>query len=373
MGVDWIARQAPAWIVTACCAACCWVPPTPAAAAPPDAAAAPPDAAAALAGAVADGAHKGASEVRDATDARELRDSISWLFPLNRSGAIAAKPADGIEVVHLANSRLEFTEAQLHDLFFAPDWHPGSHSPMPEIVMRGRAPGTPACGYCHLPGGQGRPENAALAGLPAAYIIQQVADIKSGARRSAWRGEPYGPVELMRGVAANSTEADLAIAAEYFAAQMLRSRVSVLECTRVPRMRAAAWIYEIDPRGGDENLGQRLIEWAPDLGRHEHRDDEMRYNVFVPPGSVQRGRKIAGMGIPGQLAPCTSCHGEHLQGVGLIPPLAGRSPTYLLRQLVAFKTKDRAGNSAAPMQAVAAALGMGDMIAAVAYAAAIKD
>ncbi len=346
MGVDWIARQAPAGIVTACLAVCCWAPP-------------------ARAEAVA--------EVRGAADSRELRDSISWLFPLNPAGAIAPTPDDGSTPVHLVNSRLQFTEAQLHDLFFAPDWHPEQHSPMPEIVLHGRAPGTFACGYCHLPGGQGRPENAALAGLPAAYIVQQVADIKSGARRSAWRGEPYGPVELMRGVAAISTEADVAIAAEYFAAQTLRPRVSVLERTRIPRMRAAAWIYEIDPRGGEENLGQRLIEWAPDFRRHEHRDDEMRYNAFVPPGSVQRGRKIAGMGIPGQLAPCTSCHGEHLQGVGLIPPLAGRSPTYLLRQLVAFKTKDRAGSSAAPMQAVAGTLGMSDMIAAAAYAATMRD
>lgn len=336
MGSDWMAQRTPAWIATACLAACCWT-----------------------------------SAAR--ADVRELRDSISWLFPLSQSGATAAKPGDGIEVVHLANSRLEFTEAQLHDLFFAPDWHPGSHSPMPEIVMRGRAPGTPACGYCHLPGGQGRPENAALAGLPAAYIVQQVADIKSGARRSAWRGEPYGPVELMRGVAANSCEADVAIAAEYFAAQTLRPRVSVIERAHIPRMRAEAWIYVVDPQGGEETLGQRLIEWAPELSRHEHRDDEMRYNAFVPPGSVQRGRKIARMGMPGRLAPCDSCHGEHLQGVGLIPPLAGRSPTSLLRQLVAFKTKDRAGNSAAPMQAVAAALEMADMIAVVAYAAAIED
>ncbi len=346
MDVDWIVCWAPVWIVTTCLAVCCWVPPA---------------------------RGEAVAEVRGATDSRELRDSISWLFPLNPAGAITAKPDDSSEPIHIANSRLQFTEAQLHDLFFAPDWHPEQHSPMPEIVLRGRAPATFACGYCHLPSGQGRPENAALAGLPAAYIVQQVADIKSGARRSVWHGEPYVPVDLMRGVAANSNEAEVAIAAGYFAAQTLRPRVAVLERTRIPRMRAAAWIYVIDPRGGEEILGQRLIEWAPDLGRHEHRDDEMRYNAFVPLGSVQRGRKIARMGVPGQLAPCTSCHGEHLQGAGLIPPLAGRSPTYLLRQLLAFKTKDRAGGSAAPMQAVAGALGMSDMIAAAAYAATMKD
>ena len=42
-----------------------------------------------------------------------------------------------------------------------------------------------------------------------------------------------------------------------------------------------------------------------------------------------------------------------LQGVGLIPPLAGRSPTYLMRQLLAFQTGERAGAAAAAMQAVA--------------------
>jgi hypothetical protein len=41
-----------------------------------------------------------------------------------------------------------------------------------------------ACGFCHLPNGLGRPENSSLAGLPASYIVQQVADFKSGARKA---------------------------------------------------------------------------------------------------------------------------------------------------------------------------------------------
>ena len=32
---------------------------------------------------------------------------------------------------------------------------------------------------------KGRPENASLAGVPAAYIVQQMADVKNGARKSA--------------------------------------------------------------------------------------------------------------------------------------------------------------------------------------------
>lgn len=305
----------------------------------------------------------------NASDLPGMQATPSWLFPLNPPSA-GEKVIHPATPLHLPSSRLEFTEAQLSDLFSAPDWHPETHSSMPHIVQHGRAPGTYACGYCHLPGGEGRPENAALAGLPAAYIVQQVADIKSGARRSAWHGSPFRPVDLMRDVAANAEAADVVAAAEYFAAQTLRPRVTVIERKRIPRLRVMGWVYVIDPRGGQEALGQRLLEWAPDFTRHERRDAEMRYVAFVPPGSVNRGREIATTVRRGLTQPCTGCHGEHLQGMGLVPPLAGRSPTYLLRQLMAFKTGDRAGVAGAPMQAVAAELQIPDMIAVAAYAAA---
>src|SRR5450631_580472 len=210
-------------------------------------------------------------------DSRDVLAAVSWLFPLNPPGPSEAKVNDGSRPLRLPNSRLQFTEAQLNDLYSAPDWHPESHAPMPEIVAHGRAPGTFACGYCHLPSGQGRPENAALAGLPSDYIVQQVADIKSGARRSAWHGGPYRPVDLMRQVAATVTDSDVAAAAEYFSAQTLQPRVTVIERKRIPRMLVMGWVYVVDPKGGEEPLGQRLIEWAPDGTLHENRDDVMRY------------------------------------------------------------------------------------------------
>jgi cytochrome c553 len=51
-----------------------------------------------------------------------------------------------------------------------------------------------------------------------------------------------------------------------------------------------------------------------------------------------------------------------------VPPLAGRSPSYLLRQLFAFRTGTRSTPASAPMRAVAAMLEFDDMIAAAAYA-----
>jgi cytochrome c553 len=87
----------------------------------------------------------------------------------------------------------------------------------------------------------------------------------------------------------------------------------------------------------------------------------------VPTGSVERGRRLALEGDSG-MPPCASCHGPDLRGVALVPPLAGRSPTYLLRQLVAFRTRARQAPEGAPMQPVADALDLGEMIAASAYA-----
>src|SRR5262249_27026202 len=153
-----------------------------------------------------------------------------------------------------------YTEPQLIDRFSAPDWFPKSHSVMPEIVATGRRPAVNACGFCHTPGGQGRPENASLAGLPAAYIIQQLADFKSGARRSACP-DTYLPTDLMIDVAKHATEPEVTSAAVYFSQQRPIQRVRVLERDRVPRSHVVGWVYAAIPEAGNELLGQRLLEF----------------------------------------------------------------------------------------------------------------
>jgi hypothetical protein len=67
-------------------------------------------------------------------------------------------------------------------VFFAPDWHPGDHPPMPSIVAYGRKSEVFAYGFCDRADGPGGPENASITGLPTAYIVQQMADFKSGLR-----------------------------------------------------------------------------------------------------------------------------------------------------------------------------------------------
>src|SRR5687767_16019027 len=102
---------------------------------------------------------------------------------------------------------------------------------MPPSVARGRKGELRACGFCHLTSGQGRPENASLAGLPAAYIIQQMADFKSGDRQSA---EPrMGPPRAMIQDAMAATPAEVTEAAAYFSSFPFRKWIRVIESNDV--------------------------------------------------------------------------------------------------------------------------------------------
>ena len=69
---------------------------------------------------------------------------------------------------------------------------------------------------------------------------------------------------------------------------------------------------------------------------------------------------------------CIVCHGPQLRGLGVAPPLAGRSPSYLIRQLYEIQSGIRAGPNVAPMKVAIAALTPDDLIAAAAWAASLR-
>ena len=123
-----------------------------------------------------------------------------------------------------------------------------------------------------------------------------------------------------------------------------------------------------DADGKREPIGDRIIETSTDVARTELRDTRFGFVAYVPPGSIARGAAIASRGT-GAAQACESCHGADLRGVGDIPPLAGRSPTYMVRQLILFRTGQRRNPEAAPMRQEASRLTLRDMIAVAAYAA----
>src|SRR5258705_13563189 len=71
-----------------------------------------------------------------------------------------------------------------------PDWFPDEH-PAPPRSVKGPMPN--ACGSCHLMSGQGHPESADIAGMPAEYIIRQMTYFKTGARKKEGGLGPLAP------------------------------------------------------------------------------------------------------------------------------------------------------------------------------------
>jgi cytochrome c553 len=290
-----------------------------------------------------------------------------WLFPIDpksiRPDPKAPKP-DDVELLEIPGSTQKFTMARINDPFNPPDWRPNDHITMPEVVAKGRKPTVMACAYCHTPTGQGRPENAALAGLPEAYFKEQLQDWKSGKRKPAGP-EAYLPNVNMAKIAKAMTDEEIDASARYFAQQKLRRRQYVLESLRIPRAERAAWIYE--EVGGTEDLEDRLLEVTNELTRHERRDDRLEYTAYVPPGSIGRGKRLVVTGDEGKTQACAKCHLASLKGTDRIPPIAGRSPTYLLRQMLAFRNGTRANEASVQMNPVVEKLTLNEMIDIVAY------
>lgn len=290
----------------------------------------------------------------------------AWAYPWDPK--VKPHPADDVPR-RVPGSAATFTMAQARDLFFAPDWHPGDHPPMPEIVARGRKPDVRACGSCHRAEGTGGPENSSLAGLPAAYIIQQVADFKSGARRSA--GPKRAPDMLMLADAKAVTDAELQTAANYFSGLKPKSTTKVIETDTVPKTFLARNFF-VDLKSGEtEPIGERIVEVPVDVEQFELRDSRSQFVAYVPHGSVARGENLARTGAGGKTIPCVVCHGSDLKGVGPIPGIAGRSPSYIVRQLYDFKQGTRAGTASALMRPSVEKLAMDDMISLAAYLASL--
>jgi cytochrome c553 len=188
-----------------------------------------------------------------------------WAYTVNPPPTPSAKPAPADPAPRtIPGSALSLTVAQTRDAYNPPDWFPDTHPPMPDSVAHGRPKEMRACGFCHLVNGQGRPENASLAGLPAAYIIQQMADFKNGDRKSA---EPrMGPPNAMIQDAKAATDEDIRTAAAYFSSFPFKRWIRVVESMEVPKTRIAGSMHVPTNEGG-EPLGRRIIEIPENLER----------------------------------------------------------------------------------------------------------
>src|ERR1700722_4442744 len=253
-----------------------------------------------------------------------------WAFAIDPPEDLAATRARATDVTpnRVPDSSKTFTVAQTVDRFHVADWHPEAHPAMPEIVVRGRPPDVFACGYCHLPDGLGRPENSSLAGLPVGYIVEQLAEFKSGARKTS---EPQlQPISTMNTAEVKASDAEVESAAQYFASLKPKPWIRVVESKSVPKPRIAGWMLVPVAAAGTEPIGHRIIEVPENTEQTELRNDSSGFIAYVPPGSLKKGEALVKSGGGSATIQCSICHGAQLAGLGNVPSLAGGSPSYIV-------------------------------------------
>jgi cytochrome c553 len=223
----------------------------------------------------------------------------------------------------IPGSSQAFTLDHIRDYWDVGDWFPDDHPPMPNVVVHGRQPHVRGCAMCHMPNGKGRPENAPVAGLPEAYIVQQLMDFKNDLRASA-DPRKLNTAQMIE-AAKDMTDEEVQAAARYFSS----IEVDAMDPRRRSRDRAE-----------DAALGQRLHSGT--RGRDgAHRRSHHR--VTGGCGAVRAARPafgLRGLRAPRQPreggrarrerrrqdTPCGICHGTDLKGLGPVPGIAGRLP-----------------------------------------------
>ena len=289
--------------------------------------------------------------------------------PANPPAAGAPAAAPDTSPKQVPGSTLSFTRAQISDGFGPADWFPGDHPTMPEIVARGRRPDVRACGLCHYPNGKGRQENAGISGLPVSYFIQAMNDFRNGLRKSAESRK--NNTNLMINIAKAMTPEEIKETAEYFGSMKWTPWVKVIESDSVPKVVSRGGIWVPVEGAAKEPIGMRIVETPENPERTEVlRDPRSGFIAYAPVGSLKKGQALVQSG-GGRTVACGSCHGADLLGMGPVPGIAGRSPSYLARQMYDMQSGARRGEWTELMKPVVAKLTDEDYVSITAYVASL--
>ena len=284
-----------------------------------------------------------------------------------RSALPAAPAAPDPTPRHVAGSTLEFTRAQVGNGFGPADWFPGDHPPMPDVVAHGHQPDARACALCHYPNGKGRAENAGVSGFPVSYFIEQMKDFQDGNRNSA--DSRKANTNAMIAIAKAMSDEDIKVEAEYFGAIKYTPWIKVEEAKMVPKTRIAGGLFLKLEGTETEPIGDRIIEVPEDAEATEVlRNPHSGFVAYVPVGSLKKGEALVTTGA-GKTIQCGACHGADLKGLGPVPGIAGRSPSYLVRQLYDMQAGTRKGEWTELMKPVVEKLTVEDMRNIAAYSA----
>ena len=284
--------------------------------------------------------------------------SADWAYPVTPPPG----QLDNTVEKSVPDSTAHYTAAQVDDPFNPPDWFPNEHPAMPQVVAHGGPkPAGRACAQCHLPSGDGHPESASLAGLPADYIIRQMGSFKRGERNNPRAGVMIAMAQVL-------SDDDIRAAAEYFSKLKPTAGYNVVEETdTVKKSAVGAGGMRFASEGGEtEPIGERIINLPKDETEAKLRDPHSGFTDYVPAGSITKGQALAAGG-DGKTIACTLCHGPDLRGMEQVPGITGRTATYIFRQLNDIQGGFRTGTAVGFMKPAVANLTQSDMIALAAY------
>jgi cytochrome c553 len=291
-------------------------------------------------------------------------------------------PVEQTRPRRLSGSNATYSLVDVRDGQNVIDWFPNEHPPMPHVIQHGPAAlgkKTRGCASCHLPNGKGRPENAGVAGLPVSYIMRQIQDFRSGRRHTADPRKPntFTMIELAKAL----TDDELKAAAGYFSSLKWTPWIRVVETDLVPKTRIAGNLFLPLEKAKTEPIAGRIIEVPEDEEQSEtYRNPHSGFVAYVPVGSLKKGKDLVTTGgarvvgnefVQGKTTPCITCHGLDLMGAAdaAIPPIAGRSPSYMVRQMWDIQQGTRNSEPPNLMKLVMANLTKEDMVAIAAYVA----
>jgi cytochrome c553 len=211
---------------------------------------------------------------------------------------------------------------------------------MPEIVAHGKRPEIRACGLCHYPNGKGRQENAAS---PAAGVVLHPDDERFPNAAAEKRGAAEDEHESDDCVRQGHDSEEIKETAEYFGAMTWTPWIRVVETNTVPKMisRGGIWCRSkaatrTDRRSHRRNArvsradrnparsARRIHRLRSGRERQERRDAcENRRRRRTEVRRLPRRRPARARPVPG---------------------IAGRSPSYLTRQMYDMQAGARRAN-----------------------------
>jgi cytochrome c553 len=224
--------------------------------------------------------------------------------------------------------------------------------------------------------GYGKPDMQSLNDMPVAYMQQQLEDMKNDLRHTSL-AEPGADHMIL--VAKALSEADAEEALEYFHSIGPAKWIRVVETKTVPKTILGQHSISFpDPSGATEPIGNRILELPENYKRTLLRDPTSGFVAYVPPGSLARGEALVTRGTDGRTVACIVCHRAELYRMGdaipvPVPPITGRSPTAVGRQLYDYKTGARHGKNSAMMKHVVEGLTDEDIVDISAYLASLPQ